>query len=81
MNEIGPNLKKLIIRKMSKDAIPDGGGFADGIDFLRGDIGAAFRKAEAEIRPMLQQAVDAGFGGTIEDAAAEVLRQIDDRQG
>lgn len=30
----GPNVKKLIAHKMSIDAIPDGGGFADGIAFL-----------------------------------------------
>ena len=29
-----PNLKKLIFIKMGKDAIPDGGGFADGVKFL-----------------------------------------------
>jgi hypothetical protein len=31
---IGPNVKRLITRKMSLDAIPRGGGFVDGLAFL-----------------------------------------------
>jgi hypothetical protein len=31
---IGPNMKRLAIEKMSRDAIPDGGGIADGLRFL-----------------------------------------------
>ena len=30
----GPNVKKLIARKMSIDAIPDGGGILAGVEFL-----------------------------------------------
>lgn len=31
---IGPNVRRLIARKMSLDAIPNGGGFAAGLEFL-----------------------------------------------
>jgi hypothetical protein len=31
---LGPNTRKLLIHKMSHDAIPDGGGLADGISFF-----------------------------------------------
>lgn len=31
---MGPNVKKLVIYKVSRDAIPDGGGVAAGIAFL-----------------------------------------------
>lgn len=80
MSEIGPNMKKLIIRKMSNDAVPDGGGLQDGINFLRGDIGAAFRKAEKEVREMIQIAMDAGYPGSEEDAAGEVLKKIYEKE-
>lgn len=32
---MGPNVKRLIIRKMAADAIPSGGGLAAGLHFLR----------------------------------------------
>lgn len=31
---LGPNVKRLLVLKVAKDAIPDGGGFAAGIDAL-----------------------------------------------
>lgn len=31
---MGPNVKKLIVRKMAHDAIPSGGGLAAGVKFL-----------------------------------------------
>lgn len=31
---LGRNLKRLLAIKVSRDAIPNGGGFADGLDFL-----------------------------------------------
>ena len=31
---VGPNVRRLIAHKMSLDAIPAGGGFADGLNFL-----------------------------------------------
>ena len=37
MNEtrkLGPNMKKLLIRKVAVDAIPSGGGFADGVELF-----------------------------------------------
>ena len=34
MNNFGPNVRELLILKISRDAIPDGGGLADGIEFF-----------------------------------------------
>ena len=31
---IGPNVRKLIASKMAREAIPDKGGFSDGLKFL-----------------------------------------------
>ena len=31
---IGPNVKKLMARKVAKEAIPSGGNFVDGVTFL-----------------------------------------------
>lgn len=44
---LGPNFKKFVLHKMSKDAIPDGGGLAAGVEFLStpGRIGEGFRAA------------------------------------
>lgn len=34
MNEMGPNVRRLFVIRMSRDVIPDGGGIMDGISFF-----------------------------------------------
>lgn len=49
---MGPNVKKLIIQKMSKDAVPDNGGFEDAVSFLTTPekLSAGWRTAEAWVK-------------------------------
>jgi len=45
--KLTPNVKKLTILRMSNEAIPDGGGFEDGLEFLMDakKISAGFKSA------------------------------------
>jgi len=81
----GPNFKKLVIRKMARDAVPDGGGFADGLRFLSSPKGIA--SAVKRATEWVQQAINAvkaapdnSFGNNDEAIANEILRQLDDSQ-
>lgn len=81
----GPNVKKLIARKMSVDAIPSGGGLADGIKFLMspGRIVAAAREATAWVETAIaavKAAPDNSFGDDDEAIAGEILRQLEVRR-
>jgi hypothetical protein len=76
---MGPNVKSLVIRKMSYGAIPDGGGLMDGIKFLRGDLTKSARKAQEwvdEAIATVKTAPDNPFGDD-EAIAGEILRQIE----
>lgn len=42
---MGPNVKRLVIMKMAREAIPPGGNFQDGINFLKGDISGSAKKS------------------------------------
>ncbi len=80
----GPNVKRLIVRKMSTDAIPGGGGLADGLRFLTDP--ARIRDSAREATAWVFAAIDAvkaapdnPFGDDDEAIAGEILRQIDNR--
>lgn len=81
----GPNMKRLIAHKMSRDAIPDGGGIAAGIAFLTsGKIGEAAKAAtqwcETAILAVRQAAEPNPWkSATDEEIAGELAKQIDDR--
>lgn len=81
---IGPNVKRLIIRKMSVDAIPKGGGFGDGIDFLMsGKIGESAKAATAWVKEALRvfkTAPDNPFGDDDEAIAGHILAGIEARE-
>lgn len=83
---LGPNLKKLIIRKMSKDAIPDGGGFAEGVKFLttKGAISAGWAGAKEWADTAICLVRNAAEpnpwkDSTEEEIAGELVRQIEER--
>ena len=84
----GPNVKKLIVRKMSTDAIPPGGGLAAGIKFLSSKENivagakAATQWVEAAIAAV-KSAPDNPFGNDDEAIAAEILHRLEkqDRAG
>lgn len=78
----GPNVKMLIVRKMSFDAIPDGGGFLDGIRFITDPdrIRESARKATewafAAI-DLVKAAHDNHYGDDDEVIAGEILRRLE----
>jgi hypothetical protein len=79
---MGPNVKKLIIRKMSKDAIPDGGGFEDGLAFLMNQD--ALTKTARHATEWVQKAIDAvkaapdnPYGDDDEMIAEAILDEIE----
>lgn len=78
----GPNVKKLIVTKMSSIAIPAGGGFADGIEFLKSSerIAAAAREATEWVTTALAAVRAAGDRRTDEEIAGAILTRIEARK-
>ena len=83
---LGPNMKKLIAHKMSRDAIPDGGGFTEGLRFLMtpGAMSRGWKEAvewcDAAIVAVRQAAEPNPWkNASEEDIAAELVRRIDER--
>lgn len=84
---MGPNVRKLIIHKMSLDAIPKGGGVADGIKFLsdRDLMSKTLRAADEWVKAVIVAIRQAGEpnhlkNATDEEIAEELLRKIDERK-
>ncbi len=85
--KIGPNVKKLMIHKMSLDAVPPGcgDGFASAIDYLLSPEKhrASARAALEWVRLALvavKSAPDNPYGEDDEVIAGELLKQIEERQ-
>lgn len=83
----GPNVKKLIAHKISIDAIPSGGGFADGVKFLqnRERILSVARTATKWVAEAIQLVRTAGEPNPWSNAddeviAEEILKGIDARR-
>lgn len=81
---MGPNVKRLIIHKMSLDAVPPGGGINDALRFLTepGRLGKAAREATAWAEAALA-AVRSAPGNPHPDdeaVAAAILAEIDRRK-
>jgi hypothetical protein len=79
----GPNVRKLIVRRMSSQAIPPGGGLADAVKFLSskdtiiGGARAATEWVKLAIAAVRQAAEPNQFkSANDEEIAAEILRQI-----
>jgi len=74
-----PNVKHLIFLKMGRDAIPDGGGFADGVKFLSSKeaIKNGWKKAvewvDAAILAVRQAAEPNQFKNATDEEIATVL--------
>ena len=84
---MGPNVKKLVIYKISRDAIPDGGGVAAGIGFLsdKNRVADGVRKAtkwvDAAIAAVKLAAEPNPWKDADEEAiAGEILRKIEDER-
>ena len=86
-NPIGPNVKKLIIHKMSLDAIPSGGGVADGLKFFmdKERISKTIREADEWVKQAICIVRVAGEPNPFktssdEDIAGEILRKIEEKR-
>ncbi len=84
---IGPNVRKLIARKMSLDAVPKGGGFNDALNFLsdKSNITESAKRAAKWVQLAIQTLRQAGEPNPWKDAddetiAKEFLRKIAERQ-
>jgi hypothetical protein len=80
----GPNVKRLIVHKMSRDAVPPGGGVGNAIGFLSDPkkIAAGARAATEWVEAAIA-AVRAAPGCTFttdEEIAGEILRKIAERK-
>jgi hypothetical protein len=82
--EMTPNVKKLFILRMSRQAVPDGGGLSDGIDFFLD--GEKRRVIMANSKEWVRKAIDAVRDGgepnpwcnaDDETIAAEILRRVE----
>ena len=82
-----PNVKKLIIHKVSMEALPKGGGVADGIKFLsdKDRIIKAMRSAHDWVKQVIKAVRKAGEpnpfkNATDEDIAGEILKKIEENR-
>lgn len=85
MSKYGPNVTKLIIKFVAREAVPPGGGIAEGVEFLRNPerrkqiLASAESKAILAIR-LIKSAPDNPFGDDDENIAGELLNKIKERQ-
>lgn len=82
---MGPNVKKLIVRRMAQLMIPDGAGLPDALRELAnpGNIGKRAREATAWVKDVInvvKTAPDNPYGNDDEAIAGEILKQIDERK-
>ena len=82
---IGHNVRKLIAHKIAREAIPDKGGFADGLKFLAQPdrVLTAAKAATAWVFAAIdavKAAPDGGVYGDDEAIAGEILRRLDNRK-
>jgi hypothetical protein len=85
--KLGPNMKKLIVHKLSIDAIPDGGGFNAGVKFLMtpGALADGWKKAaewcDAAIEVIRLAAEPNPWKEASEEAiAGHLLQRIEERK-
>lgn len=85
--KLTPNIRKLIFLKMSLDAIPAGGGVADGIKFLSdpSGISKSLRAADEWVRNAILAVRNAREPNPWrekpdEDIAGELMRKIEEKR-
>ena len=78
-----PNIKKLIIQKVSLDAVPPGGGFASGVEFLldKDRIVKSFKAAESWVQEAIAttrtaQEPNPFKESSDEEIAEEIMRRV-----
>lgn len=87
LESVGPNVRKLIARKMSLDAVPAGGGFTAALDFLsrKENITASAKSAKDWVRTALRAVREASAPNpwalsTNEEIAGYLLEKITERE-
>jgi hypothetical protein len=85
MATMGPNVKKLLIHKMSCDLVPSGGGMAGAIASLvkPGNLSVVAKKAMEWVSAavaVVKTTPDNPYGDDDEAIAGEILRQIDEKK-
>lgn len=81
LRKTGPNVKRLITRKMSLDAIPSGGGFCDALRFLTDPAGitSSARRAIDWVFAAIdavKSAPDNHLGDDDEAIAGEIIQRL-----
>jgi len=82
---LGPNMKKLIIRFLSLEAVPQGGNFADGMNFLSNPAGVrqawnrSVEKAKLAV-DAIRAAPDNPYGDDEEVIAGVILDRVSERE-
>lgn len=83
---MSPNMTRLMVHKLSRDAVPAGGGFADAVAFLSVPerVKAAAKAAGQWARAAVQAVRDARDPNPFKDAsdeeiAGEILRQVESK--
>lgn len=80
---LGPNTRRLLAHFIAREAVPSGGGLADGLNFLadperrRSGIGKAISDMEAALA-VVKTAPDNPYGDDDEAIAAAILAKIED---
>ena len=87
LQQMGPNVSRLIAYKMGVDAIPRGGGFADGLKFLsnKENVTSGARAAAVWVRTALEAVRQAGEpspwkNSNDEEIATYLLQQVAERE-
>jgi hypothetical protein len=84
MSKYGPNVTKLIVKFIAREAIPPGGGVADGIEFIRNSerreqvLKIAEFKAIQSLQ-LIKKSPDNPFGNDDEQIAGELLKMIEEK--
>ena len=79
------SVQRLVIRKMSHDAIPDGGGLQDGIAFLLNQdaMNEGYRRASKWVQEAIdavKSAPDNPYGDNDEAIAEAILAKLDEKR-
>ena len=84
MSEYGPNVTKLIIKFIAREAVPPGGGIADGVEFFKDPEHRKRVMAKAVIGvhtaiELIKIAPDNPYGDDDEKIARFLLEKIEER--
>lgn len=78
MLNLTPNVKRLLLKVMAKNAIPDGAGMKEVLDFLSsGDkISAGIKKAEKEVEEYIDKIRNAGGNNPYRNLTDEEIAKV-----